>query len=71
VNRLLYGAFESLYAEARRAGAPAMEQVERWNPQQPPTYAELAPVVAELTHEPAIAPHRPTGRPGERARRQH
>jgi hypothetical protein len=70
VNRLLYGAFESLYAEARRAGAPPIDQVERWNPEHPPTYAELAPVLTDLTREPAIAPHRPTGRPGEPARRQ-
>jgi hypothetical protein len=69
VNRLLYGAFESLYAEARRAGAPEHPAAEAWNPQHPPTYAELAPVLKALAREPAIAPHRPSGRPGGRSSR--
>jgi hypothetical protein len=70
VNRLLYGAFESLYAEARRAGVPEHEVAESWTPERPPTYADLAPVLAALTREPAIAPHRPSGKPGEGAKRE-
>jgi hypothetical protein len=69
VNRILYGAFESLYAEARRAGVPEHMVAEEWTPERPPTYGELAPVLSALIREPAIAPHRPSGKPGDGVKR--
>jgi hypothetical protein len=69
VNALLFGAFESLYGEALRAGAPEYPEAAGWSDQRRPTYGELAPVLADLAKQPAIAPHRPSGRPGGGARR--
>jgi hypothetical protein len=70
VNALLFGAFESLYGEALRAGAPEYPEVAGWSAERRPTYGELAPVLADLAKQPAIAPHRPSGRPGGGTRRQ-
>ena len=70
VNALLYSAFKSLYAEALRAGAPEYPQAAGWDDEHRPTYGDLAPLLADLAKQPAIAPHRPSGRPGGGARRQ-
>jgi hypothetical protein len=69
VNPLLWGAFVSLYAEAQRAGVPPYAQAEPWSEERRPAYGELAPLLADLARQPAIAPHRPSGRPGGGARR--
>jgi hypothetical protein len=70
VNALLFGAFESLYGEALRAGVPEYPSAAGWNAEHRPTYGELAPLLADLAKQPAIAPHRPSGRPGGGSRRQ-
>ena len=62
VNTLLLDAFLVLYAEALRAGAPAVDLTEEWSTQARPSYAALLPVVEGLAREPALAPHRPSGR---------
>ena len=69
VNALLFGAFESLYAEAQRAGVPPYPVAETWTAEARPTYGQLAPLMADLVRQPAIAPHRPSGRPGGGASR--
>jgi hypothetical protein len=69
INALLFAAFESLYAEARRAGVPEYSAAAEWDVERRPTYGELAPLLADLRRQPAIAPHRPSGRPGGGARR--
>lgn len=62
-NTLLIDAFHALYAEARRVGAPTMRAAESWSAAARPTYAEMHPVVDDLARQPALAPHRPSGRP--------
>jgi hypothetical protein len=62
VNMLLLDAFLALYAEALRAGAPAVDDVEDWSAEKRPSYADLLPVVEDLARQPALAPHRPSGR---------
>lgn len=59
---LLLDAFRALYAEALRAGAPPIGEAEDWSAEARPTYAALLPVVDALARQPALAPHRPSGR---------